>query len=138
MHKPDACGKEILDLPGLYIQEESDPGTGKDSSRMLDAGARRAFFIASEDAMLAKAIDAVLTVTGNGCMIICESGGLRKIAEPGLFFVLYREGQLEVKDRLKDILVYDHIPVIFDGRYFNIDIKEIVTEEHTWKIKKVQ
>ncbi len=44
-HRIAAGGKVICDTENLYIAEETNAGTGKDSSRMLQAGASRSFFI---------------------------------------------------------------------------------------------
>jgi len=136
MHVPVSPGLPVVNMPGLYIEEETRTDTGKDSSRMLEAGARRSFFVAGEDSMMKNAIETILSETDEGSFFVCESGGLRKVVEPGVFIVVYREGQNSVKNRLQEIKGYDHVPVIFDGKHFNFDTKEIVIQDHRWKKNK--
>ena len=52
-HRIAAGGKVICDTENLYIAEETNPGTGKDSSRMLQAGAGRSFFICCDGGSIA-------------------------------------------------------------------------------------
>jgi hypothetical protein len=132
-HRIATGGKVICDTENLYIAEETDAGTGKDSSRMLQAGARRSFFICSTEDQLPVAMDKILELADDNTLIICESGGIRWFAEPGLFFIVGRAGSEDIKPGTQNLLQFHNIWLTFDGRHFNLNLNEIVIHHNNWK-----
>ncbi len=59
----------------------------KDSSKMLQAGAESAFYAQGPDYRLPEILSALLNFTQNR-PVICESGGLRKLIIPGIYFLI--------------------------------------------------
>jgi hypothetical protein len=134
-HNAEPGGKIITQSDDLYIAEETDTGTGKDSSRMLAAGASRSFFVvAAEDRLLA-AIQQIIDITGKEVFLICESGGIRRWVEPGLFLMVSRVGQKDKKPLSQDHVAYEHIPISFDGDDFSFDLNRIIIDDNRWKTK---
>jgi hypothetical protein len=132
-HRMATGGKVICDMENLYIAEETDAGTGKDSSRMLEAGASRSFFICSGEDQLPGVMDKILELADDNILFICESGGLRRFVEPGLFFIVGREGSAGIKPGTQNLMKFHHIWLTFDGRHFNLNLNEIVIHHNSWK-----
>jgi len=70
------------------ILEELNSDGRKDTSKLLNAGAERVFYIESTDAFLLPAFNEFLDLNSIRGPIICESGSLRQIVIPGLFVLL--------------------------------------------------
>lgn len=86
----------------------------KDSSKMLQAGARRVFFIMSKQKDLGNAFSKVLPFL-NDDLIVCESGGLREFVEPGKF-IFIKNNALEVQK--KEYLKFDPTLLFRKGKTF--------------------
>jgi len=132
-HRIATSGKVICDSDNLYIAEETDAGTGKDSSRMLQAGASRSFFICSTEDQWPVALNQILELADDHTLLVCESGGLRQFAEPGLFFIVGRAGSEDIKPGTQNLLQFPNIWLTFDGRHFNLNLNEIVILHNSWK-----
>jgi hypothetical protein len=132
-HRIAEGGKVIYDTENLYIAEETDRSTGKDSSRMLNAGASRSFFVCSAGEKLCVAMNIILELADEHTMFVCESGGLRRFAEPGLFFIVDRFGREGIKQNTQSLLEFENIWLTFDGHYFNLNLNEIVIHQNSWK-----
>ena len=130
-------GPVITDDEDPYIAEETSLSTGKDSSRMLAAGAHRSYFIMASDERLLTAFDNVVSLGGKDSFYICESGGLRRYIKPGLFiFIKHVEESLGKpdNDRLKDMA---DAAFTFGGYKHDFDPGRIMIEDNCWKIKKL-
>ncbi len=103
----------------VIIQEKEI--TNKDSSLMLQSGAQKVFFIMAEQEYLYDAFSYLQTILPDNA-IVCESGGLYKLVNPGLFFFIKRKDSEIVKTEH-----LSHSPVIIenDGNDFNFDINSI-------------
>jgi hypothetical protein len=131
-HRIATGGKMICDRENLYIAEETGEATGKDSSRMLHAGAGRSFFMCSDEHQLIEGLQKILEFTDNQTLIVCESGGLRFFVEPGLFFIVNRTGNMEIKAGTQRLLQFENTGLTFDGNHFNLNLNEIVIHQNCW------
>ncbi|MFH1119549.1 MAG: hypothetical protein V1775_06975 [Bacteroidota bacterium] len=86
-----------LKIHEFRILEETLLGTGKDTSRMLQAGAANAFFIETTDHLISEAFREFLYTGYNGGLIICESRSLRNVVVPGLFVLLKHYNEKLIK-----------------------------------------
>jgi hypothetical protein len=132
-HRIASGGKIICDTEDLYIAEETDAGTGKDSSRMLQAGASRSFFICSPEDQLPVAMGKILELSDDHTLFVCESGGIRRFAEPGLFFIVGRAGNEDIKPGTHDLMQFENSWLTFNGRHFNLNLNEIVIHHNSWE-----
>jgi len=74
--------------------------TEKDSSQMLQAGAKKVFYVQVKNEKLADAFDLILKSVDLEQPIVVESGGLYEIIEPGLlFFITGEKPKKEIKIR---------------------------------------
>jgi hypothetical protein len=82
---------EESELPGRFdIIEETDRDSGKDTSLMLAAGARRVFYIRAEEGYVEAAFNQFLEQYHQGEPIVCESRALRDAVIPGVFIFMLR------------------------------------------------
>jgi len=115
-----------------FIVVEEKQINDKDSSLMLQAGAKKVYFVMSEKETLSQAINELLKLLPDQ-LIVCESGGLHKIAKPGLFLFVNRKKKEITKSHL---LEHDPLRVENDGSDFSIDISSIIFEDQRVSIKR--
>jgi hypothetical protein len=134
-HTVKPGGRVLLSDSQLVIIEETLPGTDKDSLRMLAAGAARSFFIMAADDQLRKAIEIIMDTTGGEVYFVCESGGLRNWVEPGLFFIVNRNEQVEINPGTRELMKWEHTWVSFDGQTPDFDISRISIKNNQWNMQ---
>jgi hypothetical protein len=133
-HRNIQSGTIVANESDFYIAEETDANNGKDSSRMLQAGARQSYFIMTKDEHLEAAFGKVLKLVPPETLLVCESGGLRNYIAPGLFFMMTNsETAKPASEKLK--LLADRM-IKFDGKTIDFDINTIEIKEHRWTLKQ--
>lgn len=131
----EGCG-ECANLEGDFcITEETDDVSNKDTCRMLAAGAEKVFWVRVLKSRLAEGIMALLKVIGSDQIMICESNSLRKIVEPGLFFLVRNAKTAKCKPSAQEVIEYVDDIVLFDGDQFDIDINSIKLINGRWTMK---
>ena len=134
-HKNIQSGKVILETNNLYIAEETDSSTTKDSSLMLGSGAQKSFFVMATDENLMEAFQKIIQMIPSGSFIVCESGGLRHHVVPGLFFMMNKTEVEKIKpDAEKLKLLADRV-ITFDGEKTDFELNSIEINDNRWKIK---
>jgi hypothetical protein len=125
----------ILDKTEAFtIVEEFSTDRNKDSSLMLQAGAKRVFFLLADDTHLLDAFLKVLEITGTDQPVVCESGGLINVLNPGVFLFVYQVGQETTttrKTRQADIA--DRV-IRNDGKSFSFNSNNLVFQNNGWEI----
>jgi hypothetical protein len=134
-HKFVPGGKVVIQDDHFTIIEENDAQTGKDSSRMLAAGASRSFFVMATDEQLVKAIDKIINLNGSDTYYICESGGLRQYVVPGVFILVSHHGENQRKQRPSGFTGFPDAMITFDGQQHQFNRNRIIIAENSWKIK---
>lgn len=117
------------------IVEEVNTHSSKDSSRMLAGGAIRSFFVTAHDDKLNEVIMQIKKLAGEDSYIICESGGLRKYIEPGIFLMVNRKARNEIKPESLQLTQYNPVWITFNGKEFDFDMNRIIIREKRWTIK---
>jgi hypothetical protein len=118
------------------IIEEVNPTGNKDSSRFLQAGASRVYYIQTSESHLYEAFKLVQDHVPENSPVIVESGGLRKIVKPGLYLLLMGSGEKEVKPELKENRGLADRLVRFDGEKFDFSLDDLQFDGKSWKIEK--
>jgi len=135
-HKNIQSGKVIIDRDEVYIAEETDAATGKDSSLMLQAGAQKSFFVMAKDEHVGVAFHEIEKLIPAGSLLVCESGGLRHHVVPGLFFMMKKaNGEMIKPDAGKLIKLADQM-ITFDGEKIDFDPDAIEITDKRWTLKK--
>lgn len=97
----------------LFVETRLDGG--KDTSRMLRAGATRVYYLRSEDHLVAQGFLQAMQEIPNNSLLVCESNSLREYLHPGLAIVVTRPGS-PVKPRAKKRLADADLVITSDGR----------------------
>jgi hypothetical protein len=119
----------ISESEGFTIYEETNRGTGKDSSEMLRAGAGKVYYIQVTDEFAAQAFGKVLNYIPAGNPIICESPSLIKHYEPGIFIIMISDVGTGRKD-ISEMMKNDHLEFTLDG------LKEMINLPFRWTGKE--
>jgi hypothetical protein len=104
----------------------------KDSSLMLQAGAKKVYFVMVKPEFLNESTDKIIEFLPRN-LIVCESGGLHEFVTPGLFLMVRRKDEEIVK---KHLLHFSPIIVNNDGKNFDFDIHKLEFQNHKIKILK--
>jgi hypothetical protein len=88
---------------GFAIYEETSRDSSKDSSRMLQSGAEKVYYIQATEVSVNEAFSEVYSSIAPGKAIICESPALINYIEPGLFILMISPatGNLKNTEELK-------------------------------------
>ena len=127
--------RNILEQTENYmIVEEKDDVSGKDTSKLIRAGAGKAYLIHGKEEFV---IDAFLKLFNSfpiNQAVICESAGLAYHIKAGLLILLKRDGydKNNIIDQLKDKA---DIIISSDGQQFDRNITDIGFEDGRWYIK---
>lgn len=120
-------------MEGEYrITEEADRGSGKDTEKLLAAGADKVYWLRVMRAHLQEGLAALLNAIGRDAIVICESNSLRQVVEPSLFLMVestagkpWKQSAEQVK-RLADRIVRS------DGSCFDLDLERIQLAGDRW------
>ncbi len=113
-----------------FVILEEKQLTNKDSSLMLQAGAGKVYFVMAEQEHLEEAFGQLYPLLPQH-PVVCESGGLHQIINPGLFFFVTPPLQKIIKPRHLD---YKPIMVYNTGHSLNFKIEEISFVNNRFRI----
>jgi hypothetical protein len=120
----------------FHLLEETSTEGLKDSSRMLLAGAYRAFYLRTRDEYLQEALDYFFTIADKRSVIICESILVRRLVSPGLFIIIRSKNEESVKKSLGEVQHLADLTIISDGIAFSPDPSVICLERNIWRLCK--
>jgi len=118
------------------ITEETDRSSGKDTSRLLAAGADRVFWLRVMVPALAKGLDALLDLVGHNAVCVCESNSLRTVVKPGLFFMIKDRDAPAYKASAHAVRTLADRLVLSDGRQFDFDLSTLRIVNGTWILRE--
>jgi hypothetical protein len=118
------------------VTRELDPESGKDTSRLLRAGAREAWWLRVREEALADGAAGLLSHVPAGWVSVCESNRLRRVVEPGLFLQVRSEGERAAKPSARSVAELADRVVVSDGASFDLDIGRICVIEGQWALRR--
>lgn len=128
----EGCGV-CSSLEGVYLlTQETDAASGKDTARLLAAGASKVYWLRVLKTHLMEGLAALLDVIGRETTSICESNSLRSVVEPGVFLVAERKGAKTWKPSALEVKEYADRIVVSDGASFDLEIGQIRLEDGKW------
>jgi molybdopterin-guanine dinucleotide biosynthesis protein A len=129
-------GRGIRSSPerNFCITEEFNKNSGKDTSRLLAAGAGRVFLIQALRKHLQDAITALLDIIGPKAISVCESNSLRQVIEPGLFLIVRNNDSDFWKSSARSVRQYADRIIISDGNSFDLDLGRIKLVDRKWTL----
>jgi molybdopterin-guanine dinucleotide biosynthesis protein A len=124
----EGCGV-CASLEGEFcITTETDNGTGKDTEKMVEAGAKEVFWLRARAGHLEKAVSALRRVIPSDIPVVCESNSLRHYVEPGVFLVMKPKGSKKIKPSAQRVLGYADRVVEGDESKPGIDENDVFFE----------
>jgi molybdopterin-guanine dinucleotide biosynthesis protein A len=117
----------------FLITEETDRASGKDTARLLAAGAGRVFWLRVIRAHLDEGLTSLLDVVGPDATLICESNSLRQVVEPGLFLMVTSGGGRPWKKSAREVAEFADKVVTARGGDFDLDRVKLV--EGKWAMR---
>jgi len=122
--------------PGFQISEETDATTGKDTARMLVAGAKKVYYIKSEKNKLELAFTELLKIIPKNSIIVCESNFLRHYIKPGLFILIKNNEDSHLKESYISTLKYADKIINFSNSNWDFAPERITYQDDVWIIKE--
>lgn len=136
LHKGTSPKGIIIKSENYLLAMEDRYDGGKDSSRMLQAGAEKVYYIEAFDEHLEEAFNSFTHIVKPDGPIICESGGLRNLIIPSLFIMINRnDGRKDKQSYLKRLSMADRV-VHFDGIKFSLAPDNIYFNGDRWQIRE--
>lgn len=118
----------------FYITQETNKASGKDTSRLLAAGASRVYWLRVMKTHLQEGLKALLDIIGPDAITICESNSLREMVEPGLFLMVRGHNDKMWKSSADEVKKYaDKIVVSNDDKF---DLNRIKLIDGKWKMQE--
>lgn len=135
-HKTSELQKLICEGKGYKIYKELDTDSGKDSSRMLDAGAEEVYFIQCNDDKIKFAFESISDLLSSDSAIVCESGSFANKYKAGLHLLLIGEQADETKKSYQHNL--KNADYIIRRKDFNTEeiFFDLKYEGTNWKINR--
>jgi len=131
----EGCGLCDSLTGDFEIIEEKTTGSAKDTSRMLNAGVKKAYLLIVDRNALEKGINALLSQMPDKALIVVESNTIRKVIEPGLFLVIKKLMDNSVKSSCAEVIEFADKIIEFNNMVWDFDPDQIVIQNQSWIIK---
>lgn len=125
----------IVKQNGFSIYREYNTKNGKDSSRMLKAGAREVYYIQTDDKSLKEAFDYIYKKLGQDSLVIIESARLRNVIHPELFLIVNKQERTDFKESVKDLVGLADKMILFNDTDFDFDLSVISADGNKWILR---
>jgi molybdopterin-guanine dinucleotide biosynthesis protein A len=130
----EGCGA-CTGLEGEFeVREEDGRQPGKDTSRMLESGARRAFWVRCRSGGARAALAALATRLDPGTLVVAESNSLVKDARPDLFLMVRPGRSSPVKPTAAAVLPFAQRVVLCVDRVFDLDLRHLAVVDGEWHL----
>lgn len=136
-HRGDeSCG--LCDsLSGDYeIINEKTTDSNKDTSRMLKAGAKKAYLLLVDRNYLSEGINAILRIIPDNALIVIESNSIRKVIDPGLFIVIKRSMSNSVKQSCAEVIEFADKIIEFNNIDWDFHPDKVLLQNNRWVINE--
>ena len=118
------------------ITQETDADSGKDTARLLAAGAAKVFWLRVMKTHLKEGLAALLDKIGADAVSLCESNSLRQVVKPGLFLMVRGKEPRMWKSSADAVKKYADKVVVSDGSSFDFDIGRIKLLGGKWVMQE--
>jgi hypothetical protein len=127
--------RNILEQNENYmIVEEKDVVSGKDTSKLIRAGAKKAYLVHGNEEHVIDAFLKLFSTFPANQPVICESAGLAYHIKAGLLILLKRDGY-DKKNIFEQLKNKADLIITSDGQQFDTDMSGIGFEDGTWVCK---
>ena len=132
-HKLSPADEIIYNSEELQVIVENAKDTGKDSARMLQAGAEKVYYIQARESALPTVISFVKEFN-KGVPVICESGGMIKYLTPACFIIMDRSNVGTTKKIKEEYYNYPHLKLDFEKDSLQYWIDRIDIRNGVWQL----
>ena len=130
----EGCGI-CSSLDGDYcITEENDSISGKDTARLLAAGASRVLWLRTRKTHLNEAVTDLLDKIDPASVSICESNSLRNVVKPGLFLMVQDPALKIWKNSAQQVKKYTDRIIASNSNDFDFLLKNIKLIRGKWTL----
>lgn len=136
MHSNLGEAKKLYASGDTILYQETDPCSGKDTGRMLAAGAVNAYLLQTTDLEIDKAINDFLSFVGTDTPILCESGKILAKSNVGVSLFVRQlncqvcEIEKKIPNSFKDRIVN------YTRNGFDINLNSIAVNMNGWTINE--
>ena len=125
------------EIEGNYlIREEKDRSLEKDTSLLLNAGAKKVYWLIVLEDNLDEGARALLDVIPTDSVIVAESNRFRLAVQPGFFLMLINP-QKKIKKSANRVQKFADLIIETDGKQFDYDIDKIRYFQDRWQILRI-
>ncbi len=125
----------VSETEDFVIAKENNKSGSKDSNRLFRAGSKKVYYVQAKDDHLPEVLSYFEKIVTVETPVICESGGLRDLIEPGLFLMINKEKNNNIKPRAIGYQKLADKWIEFNGEDFNFTAENIAFTNNEWKIK---
>lgn len=130
----EGCGA-CTGLEGEFeVREEDASQPRKDTVRMLESGARRAFWVRCRSGGARAALAALATRLDRGTLVVAESNSLVRDARPDLFLMVRPGRSSPVKPTAAAVLPFAQREVLCVDRDFDLDLRHLAVVDGEWHL----
>ncbi len=130
------CGVCSSLTENFSISEETDHLSGKDTSRMLQSGAKKVLWLKVNKQHLQKGAEALMNEIPDDALIVCESNTIRNVIDPGLFLVIKNMADPKIKESCSSVINLADKVIGFSNMDWDFSPEKIDVHNHTWIIKE--
>lgn len=135
-HDGGGCGA-CSGFAGPYcLTEETGGPPGKDTTRLLAAGAARVFWLRVRRGHLAAGLDEFLRQVPPGVAIVCESNSVRQVLEPGVFLVITAAAGTAVKPSCAAVVGQADAVIRYAGSAWDRSPDEVTFTAGRWLLRQ--
>lgn len=124
-------------MEGEYrITEETDCDSGKDTGRLLAAGATKVYWLRVMRRHVHQGWAALAEIVGHDAVVICESNSLRQVVQPGLFLIVESSDREPWKASARRVRRDADGIVASNGDGFDLDLERIQLAGARWVLRE--
>ncbi|MCP4714776.1 MAG: molybdenum cofactor guanylyltransferase [Deltaproteobacteria bacterium] len=128
----EGCGV-CTSFTGKYqLTRETAGPAGKDTVRMLEAGAHRVYWLKVREQFLREGILALSRYLDDSSCIICESNSSRRVLNPGMFLVMRKKGSSLIKKSCRHVIHEADKVLAFHGNGWDLGVDQLVYSDEKW------
>lgn len=116
------------------IYKETSLTSSKDSSRMLQAGAHKVFYIECFDEYMQEAFEKFNQVADITGPVVCESPALRKYVQPGIFIIVDSKSNTNKKQDVLSMKLSADFFIDTDKESFDPILNKIKFNHSGWEL----
>jgi len=133
---PESCGVCASLTTDFEIIEETKINLGKDTSRMLQAGAQKVYWLKVDKNCIEKGINALIEQLPQDAIVVAESNSLRTVVEPSLFIVIKNKNDNTIKEGCSQVIDFANKIIEFDNMNWDFSPDRVIIKNNTWMIRE--